>query len=51
MKRKTNGLVQELSEREPNEENVRTRFTALSDLQSDLHNLENAWYDIFAKER
>ena len=45
-----NGLVQELSEREPNEENVRTRFTTLERLTSDLHNLESECYDSFSQE-
>jgi hypothetical protein len=40
----------ELSEREPNEKNVRTRFRTLERLASDLHNLENEWCDIISKE-
>jgi hypothetical protein len=45
-----NGLMQELSEREPNEKNVRTQFTTLERLASDLHNLKNEWYEIISKE-
>jgi hypothetical protein len=45
-----NGFIHELSELEPYEENVRTRFTILERLASELHNLENEWHDIFSQQ-
>jgi hypothetical protein len=45
-----NGFIQKLSEREPNEENVRTLFPVLERLTSDLRNLEREWYYIISKE-